>query len=149
MPLVQPPTIVWLETPLCYEWGCYEIQTTSLCPYFVIFFRVTPLFPFLVLTQNQNMHLIRCLHFSHHWLFGSTLVGVVSGVVMKFTPLPHVLWICGVVLSRLALAFPLVLWFGGTFPWLQIRISKVSLLLFKFLLDLGNIAICRRSESVV
>ena len=67
---------------------------------------------------------------------------VVSGDVMKFTPLPCVLlWICGVVLSRIALALPLVLWFGGAFPWLRIHRSKVSLLLLKFLLDLGNIAI--------
>ena len=62
---------------------------------------------------------------------------------MKFTPLPRVLfWICGLVLSRLALALPLVLWFGGAFPWLRIRGSKVLLLLLKFLLNLGGIVIC-------
>ena len=60
---------------------------------------------------------------------------------MKFTPLPCVLLLsCGVVVSRTALDFPLVLWFRGTF---RIRRSKVSLLLLKFLLDLGGIVICR------
>ena len=61
---------------------------------------------------------------------------------MKFTPLPCVLiWIFGVVLIRPTLDLPLVLWFGAAFPWLQIQRSKVSLLLLKFLLDLGGIAI--------
>ena len=31
VPLVQPPKIVWPDTRLCCEWGCYEIHTTSLC----------------------------------------------------------------------------------------------------------------------
>ena len=32
VPLVRPPTIFWPDTHLCYEWGYYEIHTTSLCP---------------------------------------------------------------------------------------------------------------------
>ena len=32
VPLVQPPTTIWPDTRLCYEWGYYEIHTTSLCP---------------------------------------------------------------------------------------------------------------------
>ena len=62
---------------------------------------------------------------------------------MKFTPLPCVLlWIFSVVLSRPSFSF-LFVRFGGTFPWLRIRRSKVSLLLLKFLLDVGSIEICR------
>ena len=54
-------------------------------------------------------------------MFGPTLNCVVSGFVIKFTPLPHVIiWLFGVVMSHLALDFPLVLWFEGTFPWLWI-----------------------------
>ena len=40
---------------------------------------------------------------------------------------------------HLALLF--VLWFGGTFPLLWIHRSKVSLLLFKLLLDLNRISV--------
>ena len=66
---------------------------------------------------------------------------------MKVTPLPCVLlWIFGVVLSRISLALPLVLRFRGTF---QICRSKVSLLLLKFLLDLGGIAICHAKRCNV
>ena len=80
-------------------------------------------------------------------MFGPILVCAMSGVVMKFTPLPCVLlWICGVVLSHSTLALPLVLLFGGTF---QIRRSKVALLLLKFLLDLGGIAVCRAKQCNV
>ena len=62
---------------------------------------------------------------------------------MEFTPLPCVLlWICGGVLSHPTLAMPLVLWFGGIFPWLRIRGYTISLLPLKFLLNLGDIAIC-------
>ena len=67
-----------------------------------------------------------------------------SGVVMKFTALPCVLlWIFGVFLSRTALALPLFLRFEGTF---RIRRSKISLLLLKFLLDIGGIAVCRAKK---
>ena len=67
-----------------------------------------------------------------------------SGVVMKFTPLTHVLlWLCGVVLSHPTLALTLVMRFVGAFPWIWIGGSKVSFLLLKFLLDLGGIVICR------
>ena len=62
---------------------------------------------------------------------------------MKFTPLPRVLlWLCGVVLSCLSLAFHLVLQLEGAFTWIQIRRFKFSLLLLQFLLDFGIIAIC-------
>ena len=30
--LVRPPMTVWIDTSLCYEWGCYEIHTTSPFP---------------------------------------------------------------------------------------------------------------------
>ena len=96
------------------------------------------------------MHMIQVPSVWPPVLFGPTLVFAVSKAVMKFTPLPRVLlWIFGVVLSCPALAFPLVLQFGGTFPWLQIRRSKVSLLLLKFLLDLGGISICRAKRGNV
>lgn len=69
---------------------------------------------------------------------------------MNFTPTPDVLvWIFGVVLSRLTLDFPLILWFRGTFLWLRICGSKVSLLLLKFLFDLGSIVICRAKRGNV
>ena len=69
---------------------------------------------------------------------------------MKFTPLPCVLLlICCVVLSSTSLALPLVLRFNNTFPWLRIRESKVSLLVLKFLLDLGDIVICRAKRCNV
>ena len=71
---------------------------------------------------------------------------------MELTPLSRVilwihgvvifLWIWQVVLGCPALALSFVMWFGGTFPLLLIRISKVSLLLFELLLKLGNISIC-------
>ena len=76
-------------------------------------------------------------------MFGPTLVYAMSVAAMKLTLLPHVLlWICSFALIRSALAVSLVLQFGGTFSWLQIRRSKFSLFLVKFLLDLGAIAVC-------
>ena len=69
---------------------------------------------------------------------------------MKFTSLPHfILWIFGGVLSHPNLALPLVLWFRGTFPWLHIRGSKFWLLLLKFFLNLGGIAISRAKRGNV
>jgi len=63
----------------------------------------------------------------------------------------HVLLcLCGVVLflrlrrvflAHLALDFYFILWFVGTFPWIQIYRSKVSLLQFKFLFDLDIVSI--------
>ena len=47
-----------------------------------------------------------------------------------------------VVLRCPALALSFVLWFRGTFPLLRIRRSKVSLFLFKLLLDLDDITVC-------
>ena len=71
---------------------------------------------------------------------------------MELTPFSSVLSrLCGVVLclqlqlvvlGYLALALSFVLWFRGTFPLLWIRRSKVSLLLFKLLLDLDDISVC-------
>ena len=71
---------------------------------------------------------------------------------MELTPLPCVLFqlrgailflqLWRVVLGHLALASSFVLCFGGTFPLLQIHKSKVSLLLFKILLDLDDISLC-------
>jgi len=46
-----------------------------------------------------------------------------------------------VVLGHPALALSFVLRFGGAFPLLKIRISKVSLLLFKLLLDLDSVSV--------
>ena len=68
---------------------------------------------------------------------------------MKFKPLPRVLWIFGGVLRLPALALPPVLWFGGAFPYLWIHKSKALLLLLKFLLDRGSIAICRAKQGNV
>lgn len=70
---------------------------------------------------------------------------------MEVTPFPCVL-LCRhgvvlhlqlrrVVLGHLALALSFVIQLGGAFPLLRIRRSKVSLLLFKFLLDLDNVSI--------
>ena len=71
---------------------------------------------------------------------------------MELTPLSLVLFwlhddviflqLWWVVLGRPALALSFVLRFGGTFPLVRIHRSKVSLLLFKLLLDLDNISIC-------
>ena len=95
----------------------------------------------------------------HQQMLGPTLTCVVSGALMELTPLSHVLlWLCGVVLflwlsrvvfSRHALALSFVLWFGSTFPLLLMRRSKVSLLLFEFLLNLGSIPVCRTKRGDV
>jgi hypothetical protein len=68
---------------------------------------------------------------------------------MELTPLSHVLLqlhgvviflrISQVVLIHHALSLSFVMWFGGTFRLILIPISKVSLLLFEFLLNLGSI----------
>ena len=47
-----------------------------------------------------------------------------------------------VVMACPALALSFILWFRGTFPLAQIHRSKVSLLLFKPLLDLDGILVC-------
>ena len=72
---------------------------------------------------------------------------------MELIPLSHVLlqlhnvvlflWLWWVVFGHIALALSFVLWFGGTFPLLQIQRSKVSLLLFKLLLHLDSVSIHR------
>ena len=71
---------------------------------------------------------------------------------MELTPFSRVLFrlrgvvLClqlrRVVLGCPALALSFVLGFRGTFPLLWIRRSKVSLLLFKLLLDLDGISLC-------
>ena len=78
---------------------------------------------------------------------------------MELTPLSCVLlrlhddFLClrlwQVFLGRHALALSFFLWFGGTFPLLLIRRSKVSLLLFKFLLNLGSIPVCCTKQGDV
>ena len=98
---LDPPSRAWWWKQ--WHWGPHQ-QFSSLYH-----------LPCLDLTQDQDMHLIWVP--SVQRLFGSTLICVVIGVVMKFTPLPCVLiWICGVVLSHPTLAFPLVLRFGAPFP---------------------------------
>ena len=78
---------------------------------------------------------------------------------MELTPLSYVL-LClrgvviflllqWVVLGHLVLALSLVLRFGGAFPLLLIKRSKVSLLLFKFMLNLGNISVCCTKQGDV
>ena len=72
---------------------------------------------------------------------------------MELTPLPRVLvrlhdiilclQLWRVVLGCPALAFSFVLWFRGTFPLLWICRFKVLLLLFKLLLNLYSVPICR------
>ena len=78
---------------------------------------------------------------------------------MELIPLSRVLiWLHGVViclclwqvvLGHHALDLSFVLRFGGTFPLLLIRKSKVSLLLFEFLLNLGSIPVCRTKRGDV
>ena len=78
---------------------------------------------------------------------------------MELTPLSRVLlWLLGVfiflriwqvVLGFHALALSFVLQFGGTFPLLLIRRSKVLLLLLEFLLNLGSIPVCRTKRGDV
>ena len=68
-----------------------------------------------------------------------------SRVLLRLCIVVLCLWPWRVVLGHPALALSFVLWFGGTFPLLQIHRSKVSLLLFKLLLDLDGISI-RRAE---
>ena len=48
-----------------------------------------------------------------------------------------------------SLVVSLILWFRGTFPFLLIRISKVSLFLFEFLLNFGSIPICHTKRGDV
>ena len=105
----------------------------------------------------------RSLQLGHHWLLGPTLTSVVSGALMELTPLSCVL-LClrgvviflqlrRVIMGRLVLALSFALRFGGAFPLLQVHRSKVSLLLFKFMLDLDNVSIgnsksrCPRTPS--
>lgn len=47
-----------------------------------------------------------------------------------------------VCIGSFNLIFVLIFWFGGSFALLQIRISKDSHILFKFLLDLDGILLC-------
>ena len=78
---------------------------------------------------------------------------------MELTPLSYVLFrlrgtvlylqLWWVVLGRPALALSFVLQLGGTFPLLQIHRSKVSLLLFKLLLDLDDISVFRAERGDV
>jgi hypothetical protein len=78
---------------------------------------------------------------------------------MELTPLSRVLlrlhgvvvflWLWQVVLSHHALDLSFVFQFGGTFRLLLIRRSKVSLLLFEFLLNLGSILVCRTKRGDV
>ena len=78
---------------------------------------------------------------------------------MELTPFSRVLFrlrgaiLClqlwRVVLGCPALALSFVLCFKGTFPLLQIRKSKVSLLLFKLLLDFYGISVrCAKRGDV-
>ena len=81
-----------------------------------------------------------------------------SGALIELTPLSRVLlWLRGVVLflqlwrvvlGRPALALSFILQFGGTFPLFQIRRPKVSLLLFKLLLDLDGYQYVVPSEEM-
>ena len=78
---------------------------------------------------------------------------------MELTPFPRVLlwlhgvvlclWLRQVVLGRHALVLSFVLRFRGTFPLLLIRRSKVLLLLFEFLLNLGSVPIFRTKRGDV
>ena len=78
---------------------------------------------------------------------------------MELTPLSHVLlwlhsvviflWLWQVLLGHHPLALYFVLRFGGTFPLLLIRRSKVLLLIFEFMLNLGNIPVCRTKQGEV
>lgn len=59
------------------------------------------------------------------------------------------LWIRWVVLSDHALDFSFSLWFGAAFTLIQICRSKVSLLIFTFILDLNSVSIgCAEQEDV-
>ena len=53
------------------------------------------------------------------------------------------LWLQWVVLGHCTLALSFSMWFGDAFSLPQICISKVSLLLFKVLLNLDSISVCR------
>ncbi len=70
-------------------------------------------------------HVLLCLH----------------GVVIFFP-----LW--WVFLGHLAVALAFALWFGGAFYLLQIHRSKVLFLLFKLLLNLDSISVCRARKSI-
>ena len=75
-----------------------------------------------------------------------------SGALMELTPLScvllwlHRVFLClhhrKVVLGHHALDLSFFLQFEGPFPLLLIRRSKVSLLLFEFLLNLSSILVC-------
>ena len=64
-----------------------------------------------------------------------------SRVLFRLSGVVLYLQIWRVVLGCPALALSFVFWFRGTFPLLRIRRSKVSLLLFKLLLDLDSVSV--------
>jgi hypothetical protein len=66
-----------------------------------------------------------------------------SRVLLRIHGVVIFLWIYQVVLRHHVLDLSFALWFGGTFHFLLIRRSKVLLLLFEFLLNLGITPICR------
>ena len=123
--------------------------------------RINNFLPFFILLLGFWFKVRACIWFKSPHLGNqrSTLTCVVSGALMELTPLSHVLlWLCGVVLclwlwqvvlSRHALALSFFLWFWNTLHLLLIRRSKVSLLLFEFLLNLGSIPVCRTKRGDV
>ena len=74
---------------------------------------------------------------------------IVSRFLLWFRDVVLCLKLWKVVLGRHALALSFVLQFGGTFPLLLICRSKVSLLLFEFLLNLGSILVCSTKRGDV
>jgi len=64
-----------------------------------------------------------------------------SYVLLQIHSVVLCLWHWRVVLGHPTLALYFVLWFGGIFPLLRIRRSKVSLILFKLLLDLDSVSV--------
>ena len=70
-----------------------------------------------------------------------------SGVLFQLRDAVLCLQLWRVVLGHPALDLSFVLRFGGTFSLLRIRRSKVSLLLFKLLLDLDDISVCRAERG--
>jgi len=101
-------------------------------------------------TQIRNLHLIlKPLAWPRvtawpdtHLCCGWSSYGApLSCVLLQLHSVVLCLWPLQLVLGHPGLALSFFMWFGDTFPLLQIRRSKVLLLLFKLLLDVDGVSV--------
>jgi len=72
-----------------------------------------------------------------------------SSVLLCLHGIVHFLWLLWVVLGCATLALSFFMWFLVAFPLLQIKKSKISLLRFKFMLDLNSVPIGGAQQGYV